>query len=309
MKRFLFTLLVIFMFSVPALASDVRIRSDVMIDTDVVRLGDLFDGVEDMKSDTPIARSPQPGNHVMLTADWLYAVAQKYNLNWKPDADFSPIKAVRNSVLVTPDQVMTLISQELLDKNLGQEFEIQLDKKLIDIHLPADAQAFHMNDFVIDPVSKRFSASLSSGNNKIVVAGRAVTMKEVPVFNKRMSRDDVISARDLDYVMVRENDINPQTVMDPQKLVGKALRRAYVANQPIQENYVDVPVMVKKNSLVTIILENPEMMLTAQGRALMDGAQGDTIRVMNTVSSRTIDAVVDDQNRVIVRMSNQIALR
>jgi flagella basal body P-ring formation protein FlgA len=52
------------------------------------------------------------------------------------------------------------------------------------------------------------------------------------------------------------------------------------------------PITVGKNSSVSMVFETQNMTLIARGRALQDGAVGDTIRVLNTQSNRTIDAVV-----------------
>jgi flagella basal body P-ring formation protein FlgA len=43
------------------------------------------------------------------------------------------------------------------------------------------------------------------------------------------------------------------------------------------------------------------MYLTAQGKALDDGGQGSVIRVANTQSNRTIEAVVQAAGRVAVQ--------
>jgi len=58
--------------------------------------------------------------------------------------------------------------------------------------------------------------------------------------------------------------------------------------------------LVSKGSLVTIILKKPGLSLTSQGRALQNGADGDTIRISNTNTSRTIEAVVIGSNIVTV---------
>jgi flagella basal body P-ring formation protein FlgA len=49
-----------------------------------------------------------------------------------------------------------------------------------------------------------------------------------------------------------------------------------------------------------MILQSPRMVLTASGRALEDGAEGQLIAVANTKSDRIVQGVVQDANTVTV---------
>jgi flagella basal body P-ring formation protein FlgA len=51
------------------------------------------------------------------------------------------------------------------------------------------------------------------------------------------------------------------------------------------------------------------MRLTAQGKALEDGGMGAAIRIANTKSARTIEAVVAGPNLVAVAAPAQLAAR
>ena len=90
-------------------------------------------------------------------------------------------------------------------------------------------------------------------------------------------------------------------VLDAQSVIGKGPRRPIGLDQPIRSGDLREPVTVKKNSLVTISLRTERMVLTAQGRALEDGATGNVIRVMNTKSNTVINAVVAESGLVEVQ--------
>ena len=70
--------------------------------------------------------------------------------------------------------------------------------------------------------------------------------------------------------------------------------------QPIREGDLRAPIVVARGSLVGMTLTTPNMVLTAQGRAIEDGAMGQVIKVMNTQSKTTVDAVVEGPGRVVV---------
>ncbi len=63
---------------------------------------------------------------------------------------------------------------------------------------------------------------------------------------------------------------------------------------------MQAPVIVRKDDLVTIMLETPALQLSAQGKALEDGGMGATKRIANTKSNRVIDAKVTGHNLVAV---------
>ena len=70
---------------------------------------------------------------------------------------------------------------------------------------------------------------------------------------------------------------------------------------------VSAPRLVTRGSLVTIKVETPYMMVTAQGRALQDGAMGDTVRVTNTQSNRTIEGIVASAGVVRIQTAQKMA--
>ena len=108
---------------------------------------------------------------------------------------------------------------------------------------------------------------------------------------------------------MRAAALDRNVLLDEQLIVGQAARRPLAEGRPIRAGDLEPPLLVRRKSIVTIILETPSMTLTAQGRALEDGALGDPVRVENTQSRRTIEATVDGPNTVRVTGAHRIALR
>ena len=77
---------------------------------------------------------------------------------------------------------------------------------------------------------------------------------------------------------------------------------------PVRQTSVRRPILVPKGSLVTIILNAPKMILTAQGKAINAGSEGDTIQVKNTQSNTIVDAEVISSGRVAVRATTILAM-
>ena len=93
-------------------------------------------------------------------------------------------------------------------------------------------------------------------------------------------------------------------------IVGLAARRNLRAGVPLRAGDVEPPKLVTRNQLVTVVFSMPGITLTTQGRALADGADGETISVLNVSSNRIVQAVVEERGLVAVGTdSTRMAMR
>ena len=111
---------------------------------------------------------------------------------------------------------------------------------------------------------------------------------------------EVVRAGDVEFVEVREEGLRREILVDADRVIGQSARRPLRAGEMLRENDLRAPLLVSRNGLVTIVLRNGGMSLSAQGRALEDGARGETIRVVNVQSKRTIEAQVIGPDAVAV---------
>jgi flagella basal body P-ring formation protein FlgA len=58
-----------------------------------------------------------------------------------------------------------------------------------------------------------------------------------------------------------------------------------------------------------MVFQTSRLTLTAQGKALQDGSKGDTIRVLNAKTHKTIDGTVVNSGTVNVKSAGHVALR
>src|SRR3546814_11561869 len=68
----------------------VTLRDAAVVEDEVVRLSDLFDGIGDPAlAGTPVAQAPEPGVSVDVGARWLYAVAPAHAREWEPRSPYA----------------------------------------------------------------------------------------------------------------------------------------------------------------------------------------------------------------------------
>ncbi|MEH6725431.1 MAG: flagellar basal body P-ring formation chaperone FlgA, partial [Hyphomicrobiales bacterium] len=83
-------------------------------------------------------------------------------------------------------------------------------------------------------------------------------------------------------------------------------RRAMRPGVPISANDVQPPTLIARNDRVVIELRTGRLSISADGRAMEAGAEGDTISVINTHSKRVIDARVIGRGRVELKLHKPI---
>ena len=115
---------------------------------------------------------------------------------------------------------------------------------------------------------------------------------DVAVLKSDVARGTVIAEDDLDYMAIPLTRANASVVRAITDVAGKETRRALKAGEVIRSGDLKRPALVAKGSTVTMVYEAPGMRLSAIGRALAEGAQGDTITVLNPTSYRKVEALV-----------------
>lgn len=294
---------------VPAGAAEtplaMMLNNRVVVEDRLVRLGDLFSGLGEAAA-TPVARAPEPGNRAEVDARWLAAVAKAYGLPWRPSSQFDRAVIERASLIIDGARIEESVRDALRDQGLDPKMSLVLDNPGQRLHLSTDATpSLGVAGLSFDRVSGRFSAQIlapaeGAPQARAVVTGRVIEMAEVPVLRRRIESGEVIRSEDIDWISLRSDRLGRDAVIDIADLLGKSPRRPVRPGEPLRRGDLREPILVPKNSLVTIRLETPRMILTAQGRSLEPGAKGDAIRVMNTKSNKIINAVVTEPGIVIV---------
>jgi len=157
----------------------------------------------------------------------------------------------------------------------------------------------------IRPETGRFEAviyapSQSNPIHRGQISGKIEQLIEVPVLRETLRNGDIIGMRDLDFIEIRESALKSNMMIKADDIVGMTPRRALASNAPIKETQVEYPQIVSRGALVTMILKNGGLRLTAQGKAMENGSQGDTIRVVNSSSKKTLQGRVTNTNEITI---------
>jgi len=290
-------------------AAPALLRATVTVEAAVIRLGDLFDGGAPesglANAEVAVARAPAPGESVVLDARWLSAVARAYDVAWRPASRFDQAVITRASQLVGTETIRATLAADMVARGVEGEFDIQFDGAAPALKLPVDVDpTLTVQQLNLDSQSGRFQAILVATDGqaaaRAVVSGRVFALTEVPVPTRRLLPGEVITQADLEWVQVHADRISGATVVDPSQIVGHSPRRPIRAGEPVRANDLLIAMTMKRGTVVTMVLETPQMLITTQGRAMEDGAEGDLVDVMNIASNRVVKATIVDPTTVSV---------
>ncbi len=268
--------------------------SDVALSADVITVGDVFSGVT---HDASYVLSPAPayGKTLTLSANDLKRISDAFNLGWAPTSGLTQVTVRRSARDIGPDKISAALQQALAQKMGARKFEMQLSERNLTMHVPEQmATDLDVSDLRYDLARGDFSATVSAANNTITetVAGRLIPVTTVPVLKVQLQKGALITKEDLDYVDIRNSDMSANVIVSAEQLVGMTPRRGLAALKPIASSDIASPIVVKKGETIIMVLQNSEMTLTTQGKALESGAVGETVRIVNPSSGQSIEGVV-----------------
>jgi flagellar basal body P-ring formation protein FlgA len=294
--------------------AEATLRPVAVVEGSVIRIGDLFSNAGSEAADI-VAPAPPPGARTIFDATWLGAAAREHHVDWRPASPFDQASVERASRVVSADRLAAALLDAVRARQPIEEGEVQLDNPALQLIVAAEApDMIAVDSLSFDARTGRFSALISAPANggaaeRQRASGRIFRVVEVPTLNRALAPGDTIRAGDIEFLHLRADRIAGDAVADTHELVGRTPRRPLRAHEPLRAGDIQVPIVVHKGDLVTVLLETPLMRLSAQGKALEDGAMGAAIRVANTKSNRVIDAVVTGPNLAAVAAAAQLAAR
>jgi flagella basal body P-ring formation protein FlgA len=286
----------------------VSLNNKIVVETEYVFLGDIFNGIDIEKQEEPVAYAPAPGKKMVLVAKWLNSLALKYSISWKATSLYDKVIVSRASEIVSKSDIKEKVKAALVEQGMDERAEIALTQRQFLVHVPKNS----MPEISVASVNvgngmERFSAivDIKAGDNfaqQLRLNGRIFAVVDVPVLASNMQSGDRIEKDDIVWETVREKQIRNNTVLSVDDLVGMEARRLIRKGNLIRTNDVKKHAEVEKGDRVRIVLTNKTMALTVIGEALEDGSLGEFIKIKNIQSNKTVYATVTGDNTVSIEM-------
>lgn len=316
MTRFVLCLLglVLLLVATPGLALEIRLRQQVEVAGDMVRLGELGEilgaegGLQQALEPLELFAAPEPGGERKLSAAEISQMfAQK--AAGMPEVSWSGAKTLtlkRPGQQFGPAQIEALIAQ-FLQQNKAKLPKAQVRFRISQPPAPFTLPAGKVSSEIIpsDPglLKSRSMTLIFRADGRLLktllVRGEMEVITAVVAAAADLERGALLSATDLQLI---ERDLGGlrDPYRDPAELLGKKLKRPVRAGEILLPTMVDSPAVIKRGDVVSMQLRGAGFSLSAQGIARQDGLVGETILVRNSNSRQDISCQVTGPGQVSV---------
>lgn len=286
-------------------AQAAEIKTTSVINTNVVHLSDVFDGL--MREDAVLGNAPALGKDMVLNVTTLKRIAANYSVAYIPASLADQVTIRRAAQTIDAAAITEALKASLVEKGLTGNFTMNLTNAQSGIILPGDAEAsVEVATINYTPGRDVFTATLAapSAENPIKtlqVSGIINRMASVPALSGSARKGDIISASDIVWIEVPERTLAKDAVLDADDLIGKTPSRVLSANRPVKAAEIASPQLVSRGDDVTILYTIGGMTLSAKGKSQQNGSEGELIRVTNLSSAKSMSAEITGDRTVTVQ--------
>jgi flagella basal body P-ring formation protein FlgA len=285
----------------PCPAGAATLRAFRTLSGATVRLSDLFG---DMAApDRVLGAAPAPGTRILVQAPQLAAIARDYGVDWRPITGAEQTVIERDSTAYPKSALEALLRGPLTGAGAPTDAGILLPDYAPPM-LPAGATPHAtLADFIYDPASYRFTATLTvsvpdAEPATLRLTGQVVPMIDVAMLSHHLQAGSVLTAQDINPGRVPAASLRGEPALNPATALGLALRRDTPPGRPLVMGDLVHPVLIARNATVRMALIAGGIALSAEGTALEDGVMGAHIRVLNPSSHVVILAEVTGADEV-----------
>lgn len=134
----------------------------------------------------------------------------------------------------------------------------------------------------------------------VSLAVRLSLMREVVVANYPLPRHTLMKATDVRLERREIGLLQHEPLQDPALVVGRRTTRMLAMGDIVLSDAVELPQLIQKGDVVSLVVEAPGLLVTAKGIAQEGGKVGQLVRVKNTTSGREILGKVESDKTVRV---------
>ena len=256
-----------------------------------------------------ISKAPLPGKTRTLNERSIKLRLKQAGIDIGQVKLIVPEKAIiaRSSMTISKEKIAGIVSEYIKKKAAAMGDGTTLKSVIVqkDIVLPKGKVAYRIInnkqagysgrraiyiDFTVDGY---FYKKIRAMVDIETLANVVVTIR--PLGRHKIIRQADIAVKRIDISKLQVNIIN-----DPEKVIGRRTKRSIDPATVLRTDLVELPPIVKRGDVVTIIAEAGGMRITALGKVKKKGHKGERLKVINLNSKKEIYARVVDANTVKV---------
>lgn len=217
-----------------------------------------------------------------------------------------------SSVDLAPREPLTggvlrgLLEAALPAQPAGRRLELTIAEPRLPLANPSDRPVrLTIEELSLDEARQRFTAQLvvrveGSVTGVVALAGEARPQIEVPALVQPVRDGQTIEPALLGAVWLPERSLRPDVLLAAEEIVGREAERRLSPGRPLRQADLRSPRLVRKGEVVTLLFRRGPIEISAQGRALEDGAEGARVRATNLDSGRPVAGLVIGRKHLLV---------
>lgn len=279
----------------------------------IVTVGDFYENAGSV-ADTPLFRSPDLGTTGSVPADLVARRAKAAGLENASTDGLEKVSVYRRADVYDAERLASIIADNLASR------DATLSPDDLEITFFRTPSSFKVSATTVDPIivdnvlwsrsNNRFNVVLrldvGGSFSRLELSGYAMETVEVLALARPIGKGDIIRDGDFTHVRLAKSLVPANVIHDKTEVIGLAARQRTKANVPLMRQNFERPILVARGDKVTLAYHLPGMKLTTRGQAVVEGAIGDVIDVMNTQSRRIVQAEVIGRGQVRVLTSTPI---
>jgi flagella basal body P-ring formation protein FlgA len=135
---------------------------------------------------------------------------------------------------------------------------------------------------------------------KIMATVNIEVLAEMVATKRSLRRYQMITEDDIHLKKMDLSKVKSDAVTTYEEVLGKRTKRAINTDEVLRTDHIELPPLVKRGDVVSIIAESDGLRITALGEVKKKGCRGERIRVLNLDSKKCIYACVLDSKTVRV---------
>lgn len=272
-------------------AGAATLRTNTVINSDTVRLSDLFSGL-DPGQDQVLGPAPPPGESLRIEGRQLIAIADQYNVDWIDQSADAVVTIKRAGRVLTADFFANLVRKRLPDAGNRSSIEIT-NFPPITVALNDPAPVI-LSDLSWNRQSGYFTATIYRAvptgditRDSFLLKGFIRLTHNVLVYTHTIPMGSILQANDIRIDNTHVGQVTPdENIADPSTIVGMTLLRSVLSGEIVSTHDLHRTIIVHRGAPVLIVYNVPGIHMTLTGRALDNGGMDQYVRAINTTSGR-----------------------
>lgn len=289
-------------------------RAEVTTTKDYVQLGDVSD-ISALTGENDeaiiglkriwIATSPKPNEASLIQGEQIVEKLREQGVNLNSISYSFPqnIRVKRAGREILPNEIKSAI-EEYLSAN-KKDMAVKEVKLLKPTYVsPGDLTLEIASDIPVNAFTRTFAIEAGvdgKSTTRFNVDSIIEEFRKIPVARRQVSKGSVISEGDIEMARMNIATLPHDATEDLSKLYGFEATQDISSGEVFRISKIALPLLVEAGSKVTLKFESGLLEATASGIALEGGSLGQSIKVRNESSKKTLVGEVVDSGIVRVR--------